>query len=259
MNDTELDDLLDRWTAPPAPASLRETVRVGFAVGGEQGIGAHAPHPRKRMFVTAMLGAAAILLVVAQARPGGPPVRIPYTVDSEFARYANDGSSSIDMYAASYAIDGVEVLRSRSIPGHPVRTALGRTLDAALPIWSRLAARLTVDASILERLRQAAHRSVGVIAGCDASCLMLEHYGFARTAAGSSAGCIDGTIVGQETILDYPVTAVRPHWGAAGRMTLWMAPDLGCFALRIAVEEKLPDGTFRLVSEKRPLRVNLHP
>ena len=30
MNDTELDELLDQWAAPPAPASLREKVRAGF-------------------------------------------------------------------------------------------------------------------------------------------------------------------------------------------------------------------------------------
>jgi hypothetical protein len=192
---------------------------------------------------------------VAQARPGAPPVAVPYLVDSEFVRYANDGSSSIDMHTTSYAIDGAEILRSRSISGHPFGTVLGRTLDAAVPIWSRLVASLTVDPATLERVRQAAHRSVGVIAGCNASCLMLEHYGFAR-ATESGAGCIDGTIVGQETILGHPVTGVRPRWGEGARMTLWMAPDLGCFALRISVEEKLGDGAFRLVSERRALRIN---
>jgi hypothetical protein len=255
MNDTELDELLDMWTAPPAPASLRENVRAGFAVGAEHRIRARAPRPRRRWYLAAVLGAAAILLVVAQARPGAPPVPIPYLVDSEFVRYAKDGSSSIEMKTTSYAIDGAEILRSRSMPGHPFGTGLGRTLDAVVPIWSRLMASLTVDAGTLEKVRRAAHRSVGVIAGCDTSCLMLEHYGFAR-APGPGASCIDGTVVGQDSILGHPVVAVRPRWGAGARMTLWMASDLGCFALGISVEEKLPDGTFRLVSEKRALRVN---
>jgi hypothetical protein len=32
-------------------------------------------------------------------------------------------------------------------------------------------------------------------------------------------------------------------------------PDLGCFALRLAIEEQRPDGTFRPVSGKQALRV----
>jgi hypothetical protein len=42
-------------------------------------------------------------------------------------------------------------------------------------------------------------------------------------------------------------------------MTLWTAPDLGCFALRITIEERRPDGTFRLVSAKQALKVTLNP
>jgi hypothetical protein len=42
-------------------------------------------------------------------------------------------------------------------------------------------------------------------------------------------------------------------------MTLWMSPNLGCFALRITLEARRPDGTFRLVSERRALRVKLNP
>jgi hypothetical protein len=255
MNDTELDEILDTWTVPPPPTSLRESVRAGFAAGQHRWIGARPPRPRKSLVAAAVFGAVAVLLVVAQAHPGSPPVRIPYTVDSEFVRYAVDGSSSIDMYATSYEIDGAEILTSRSIPNRPFGTALGRTLDAALPIWSRLMARLTIDPETLRRVRQAAHRSVGVVAGCNASCLTLEHYGFARAAAGPNTGCIDGTIVGHETILNYPTTAVQPRMGGNVRMTWWMAPDLGCFALRIATEKKRPDGTWRLVSEKRALRV----
>ncbi len=36
MNDTELDEMLDQWQAPPVPASLRENVRAGFAATLEQ-------------------------------------------------------------------------------------------------------------------------------------------------------------------------------------------------------------------------------
>jgi hypothetical protein len=40
---------------------------------------------------------------------------------------------------------------------------------------------------------------------------------------------------------------------------MWMAPDLGCFALRLSIEEQRPDGTFRPVSEKQALRVKAKP
>ncbi len=45
MNDTELDDLLDTWTAPPPPASLRERVQAGFAADRVR-TRACAPRPR---------------------------------------------------------------------------------------------------------------------------------------------------------------------------------------------------------------------
>ena len=230
MNETELDDLLDTWTAPSPPASLRQSVQAGFAAGhGRTRV--RAPRARKRLFAAAIFCAAALLLVVAQAHPGAP-VRIPYIVDSEFVRYANDGASSIDMYTESYELNGAEILKSRSIPGGPFGTVLGRAADAALPIWYRLMARLIADGETLKGLRQRASHTVGVIGGCDASCLVLERYFFARGAAGAGSACVDAAVVGHDTILNFPVTAVRPRWGAGGRMTMWMSPELGMLCLK---------------------------
>ncbi|HXM44927.1 MAG TPA: hypothetical protein VN924_27060 [Bryobacteraceae bacterium] len=261
MNDTELDELLDAWTAPPVPASLRENVQAAFAAGHTSWTVARVPRARKRMFAATILILAAFVLLVTQAFPqkASPPVRVPYTVDSEFLSYAEDGSSAVEMYSTSYERDGTEILKSRSIPQRPFETAVGRALDAAIPLWSRLTVRFTVAPEVLEKVRRSAHQSVGAITGCDASCLILEHYGFARAAAGLDAACIDGTIVGNQTIVNYPTTAIRPRMGGSVRMTWWTAPDLGCFALRITTEKKRPDGSFRLVQEKRALRVNWNP
>jgi hypothetical protein len=52
--------------------------------------------------------------------------------------------------------------------------------------------------------------------------------------------------------------AIQLGSGDQRRLTLWMAPDLGCFALRITTEERRPD-TFRLVSRKQALKVTLNP
>jgi hypothetical protein len=113
VNDTELDEMLDQWKVPPVPASLRENVRAGFVAALEQKplsgvrmrwIAAWVPGARKSLFAGAALGAGFLLLIVTQALPHTPPpVNIPYTVDSEFVRYADDGSPSVEMYLTSYA------------------------------------------------------------------------------------------------------------------------------------------------------------
>ena len=134
MNDTELDELLNQWSAPAAPASLRENVRSGFAAGLQRKtspgvrrwIAAFVPSGRKRL-LAAILGVGAFLLIVTQAFPqmfglGAPPIKTPYTVDSEYLRYGDGGSSSaqlhrIQMYSTSYNLHGREIILSRSLPG----------------------------------------------------------------------------------------------------------------------------------------------
>jgi len=268
MNDTELDDLLNTWSAPPAPASLREKVRAGFAANLERQtspgrwhwIAAFVPSARKSLLAGAILAAGAFFFVVVAAlsqthKIVAPPVGVPYIVDSEFVRYSDDGSPSVEMYTTSYSLDGHEILLSRSLPGNPFGTAIGRTLDAALPYVFRLRSRFE-DADLLEKVKRAAAQAVTVTTGCWGPCLMLAHYGFARSGG---VGCLDGPIIGRETILNYPTVAVQHYDGGSQRMTLWMARDLGCFALRIATEEQRPDGTFRLVTTKHALKVTLHP
>jgi hypothetical protein len=103
MNDSELDEILNQWSAPSAPPSLRKRVRAGFP--------AHPPRKLrwgKSLAAAAFLAAALLLLVVTQALPQPPPP-IPWSVDSEFVRYADDGSSSIEMYATSYESNGSEI------------------------------------------------------------------------------------------------------------------------------------------------------
>ena len=41
-------------------------------------------------------------------------------------------------------------------------------------------------------------------------------------------------------------------------MTLSMAPDLSCFALRATVEMQLEDGRWNLVSEKKAVKVTVN-
>jgi len=271
VNDTELDEMLDRWQAPPVPASLRENVRAGFVASLEQkplrdrrarSHTAWLPGLRKSLFAGAALGAGLLLLIVTQALPQTPPpVNLPYTVDSEFVRYADDGSKSVEMYLTSYTgQNGGEVLISRSIPNHLFGTALGRTLDATLPAWQRLILPLTVTSAELEKIKKSRPPSIGFITGCaDWTCLLLNRYFFRKPPTGTGNECVEGTVVGRETILNYSTTAVELRGWDRRKTTLWTAPDLGCFALRITSEAQRSDGSFHLENVKQALRVTLRP
>jgi hypothetical protein len=251
MTDTELDEILNQWSAPSAPPSLRGRVRAGFPAPPR-----HAFRWRKGFIAATVLAAAAILLIATQASPQ-PAAPIPWTVDSEFIRYADDGSSSIEMYSTSYQSNANEILLSRSIPGNQFKTALAWTADVLIPIHNRVIGRLVVGRQRLEEIQRANARKVEFISGCGPhpGCLVLEHYAYAKRAG----GCIEGEVVERATILNYPTEAIRERWTEHGRMTIWMAPALGCFALKVAQEEERPDGTFRPLTAKQALRVTVNP
>jgi hypothetical protein len=251
MTDTELDEILDQWSAQPVPPSLRDRVRAGFPKPPRPAFGW-----RRGFTAAAIVAAAAILLIATQASPQ-PVVPIPWTVDSEFIRYADDASSSIEMNSTSYESNADEIVLSRSIPGNPLKTALAWTADVLIPIHNRVIGRLVVGQERLKQIQRANARNVGFISGCGLhpGCLMPEHYGYAKGAS----GCIEGEIVDRATILNYPTEAVRERWTEHGRMTIWMAPALGCFALKVTQEEERLDGSFRLVAAKQALKVTVHP
>jgi hypothetical protein len=90
-----------------------------------------------------------------------------------------------------------------------------------------------------------------------------------RWAEFVASGCSNaGTVVGHETILGYQTT-VTEHLSPSrdegdvlqgGRIiTLWQAPDLGCFDLKMVHEQKNSDGTYRLVEERHALKVIVNP
>ncbi len=258
MTDKELDDMLDQWTAPPVPPAWRKRAKERLA-----------PAPRRvnwrRSLVAAgALAAAAFFLVVIQATPQTRTPPVPWSVDSEFIRYADDGTATVEMYSTSYESNGNEVLLSRSIPGNLFETELARATDASLPslyafhlhITSLLRPALAAE---MERARRSRPPGVQFLTGCDVDtgCLMLEHFSLAAATPGE--GCLAGDVVGRATMLNHAVEAVRQRWTEHGRMTVWTAPDLACFALKVTHEEERPDGTFRLVSARRALRVTLNP
>lgn len=275
MNDTELDEILDSWTAPPAPASLRERARGGFSAAMEQKTipvarvswkTAFARRARKALLAVAVVALGAFVLVVTQAVPQtrrlvSPPVRAPYVVDSEFVQYADDGSSEVVMHTTSYSQDGTEVLLSRTLPGNPIGTAIARTLDAGFPHIGLESPLRGLPPEFVERRRAllADPNHIGLLTGCARPmCWVTDHYCFSGIGD-ARTGCAEAGVVGHETILNYPTVAAQHPMGDSKRMTLWMAPDLGCFALRETLEERGPGGAFRLVSGKQALKVTWNP
>jgi len=183
----------------------------------------------KSLIVGAGLGAGLFVWAAfpQTLRLASPQLRIPYTVDSVFVQHAGDGSSAVDIYSTSYNQNGNEIQLSCSVPGHPFETAMRRMVDATGLVWFHLMTLFHADAEKAER---------------------------DRTAVRVSNGCVDGPVVGRETILTYPTVAVQ-HTSAANRITLWMSPDLGCFPLKLTYEERSADSTFRPVIDRRALKV----
>jgi hypothetical protein len=64
-------------------------------------------------------------------------------------------------------------------------------------------------------------------------------------------------VVGEEVLLGYPTVVVRDGMYKS-RMTVWMAPELSCFALRATVEAEQADGSWTLVSEKKAINVTVN-
>ena len=208
-----------------------------------------------RLAAVTLLAGAVLLVVVSVALPQThSTVSPPWTVDSEFIRYEEDGSSSIEMYTTSYFVDGDETLLSWALPGSPFKTAVGRVFEAIGPLFVS-AERLKSE----ERIKRS-HLRTGFVTRCNLGCLAINHAYFSK-AERQWTGCAPGTVVGREQILGHPTEALQlwEPWAGQRRVTMWTAPDLACFALRITYEEQRPDGGFRLVSEKRALRMNLKP
>ena len=261
MNDIELDDLLDKWIAPAAPESLRAGVRGGVASRVERR-SFHGGWARSLMAAGAL---ALLLTLVTKAVPQTlPQDHRPYSVLSEFVRYAEDGSAKVQMYSTSYNDQyGREIMLARHLPDSPFADVMARTLDAVsgatLPARMFLLRLSPGGSEMLDR--QAAMtpgRSVNTECS-DSGCFFVGHHVFPQAVA-SPGGCVDGAAVDGETILGYWTEAMQlPLDGNRIRRTLWMAPALGCFALKVATEQQMADGTFRLLSGKQAVAVRLNP
>jgi hypothetical protein len=251
MNDIELDEMLNQWVVAEAPASLRGRVKAGM--GAAPDTGRRRPSWRGGLVGAAIAGVAALLVTAVRAVPQTmPEVHPPYTVESEFVRYAEDGTTEVSMEATSYSEAGKETILSRSMPGSPVRTEAARALEALTRLASPLLLKMAgTSEGQLAKMRAAAKDRSSVVTECgDRYCLTVAHYVFQR--ADAAKGCVEGEVVGRETILGYPTAAQRIVLGDGRRITVWMAPELGCFALKVTTEDR----ESRVLSGREAVRVD---
>ena len=169
----------------------------------------------------------------------------PYTVESKCVRYADERGHAAEMILTSYNDKGSEIVLSRSLPGNLFGTVATRVTDAASSLITRFTWPL-FKPNQLEIIRTQAGFSTG-----------FQHWYLGSAAELLEHGCVNGPVAGREMILNYPTTAIEYRHDDYFRFTVWRAPDLGCFALRVTDEERQDDGTYRLVREKRALQVTL--
>jgi len=238
MNDTELDDMLNQWDAPPVPASLREKVRAGLALRkspGKRWFTLPSWHIGKGLFAGVAAGAALFLVVMAQAFPqsfvsSSPVLGYPFYVRSNVTEYAADGSSRIGANLSSYSYKGTEIVFMETHPGNPLQEWIKTFHNGMHYVLLRWVPGLVMPES--------AAKDAWFSAYVQAACV----------GKGENA-------VGQETILKHATTAVQHVDPDGWRGTEWRAPDLGCFALRTRSEEPLPGGGYRVTRQRDALYV----
>jgi len=198
MNDNELEELLDQWKVPPMRDSLRENLRAGFAAipvrANRAGLLCRladaAPKIRINRLAVATIAAVALLFAIIQRSPqtvrmASPVFRIPFYVEFEFARYADDGSLPHQSRVTSFPYGGHEIVMS-------VRESGDSLLNAVRGIAGSIRTQLILAMPSIVLPKEPP---------------MTEPDWFAGFV---SSGCSNGqTMVGRETIAGHETTVVQ--------------------------------------------------
>lgn len=270
MNDKELDELLDSWKTPPVRGAWRESVQNRIAPKHRKPLRELLPGWK---FLAAAASTGTVILLLANtsafSRMLSPP---PYTVDSEIRRYPPErveaeniedigrgsgikrsfASPDMTLLVTSYNEAGSEVILSASFPNQGLKSLLGGIFlalwDAAHTFKQRFILPPDEEAEALAVVYPSSPRGdLELVVG--------------RREELMSSGCrtskAGAKVTGQDVILNYPVTGVQLPWGELV-VTLWMAPELSCFALRATIHGKQPDGAWKLIYEKQALQVTVN-
>jgi hypothetical protein len=252
--DEDLDGLLKAWMAPRSSDSLETRVRRAY--GNRIRPRTKTPWiarllPIAGKFVGATAAALVLLAVITRAFPQSLNLVVhpgAIVLDSEALEYKDDGSYTVTEYRISSFhpptvdgefLDGGETILSSYFPGDPLKTFAHNLLDPMIAIAGTYAHRL------FDPLFYKPHRAEHLKA--------IQE----RVSEDVRNGCTPNpptTVIGKETILNYPTTVVRTE-REKDRSTAWAAPELACWPLRTTVEKPHADGTFHLVFERRVVKV----
>ncbi|HEY1337092.1 MAG TPA: hypothetical protein VGF59_06250 [Bryobacteraceae bacterium] len=247
INDHELDQMLDQWESPPMRESLRDDLRSGFAASLRRARRvsllrrtiAAMPKIRPGRVAVATMAAAALVFGVIQVAPqtvrmASSGFRIPYYVEFEIERFADDGSAPHQIRITSFPYGGHEIVMS-------VTESSGTLLNAFQGIANTIRTQFILAMPSLVLPNEPP---------------MTEPAWFAGFV---SSGCSDGKIVvGHEVLAGHDTTVIQS--GPAGyRTRIWLAPDLKCFALKLTDEIQAPDGRYRLRLRKEAVKVTMNP
>ncbi len=141
MNDTELDEILNSWSPPAVPASLRRRVRDGLP---------GPPRRRAKWIVATILAAAAFFLIVTAGVSAG--TRIRFGLHGRWIRNSSGMRATVRLpltrlRCTAHHTASTEMKRSRRglYPGIPSKPVLGLAIDMALPVHNRVMARLMLE------------------------------------------------------------------------------------------------------------------
>lgn len=247
MNDQELDELLDQWQAPAMRDTVRQNLRAGFAA---------KPAPvrwRPGRLAFATLAAAVLLFAVFQVSPrtarlASSGFHIPFYVESVFTGYAKDGSARLQTRSTYFVYAGYPInMATIDETGGPLLTAI-RRIGASV----RIQAALLSPSLVLPKqspMPEPAWFAGFVRSGCSDHATVLGH----EIVAGHET-----TIVQNDMTVSVMANAKREPRPSV-RFTSWRAPDLGCIDLKMTIEERQPDGTYRLSSAKEAVKVTMNP
>jgi hypothetical protein len=247
MNDTELDEMLDRWQAPATRESWREELRAGFAVragrAGRRGllrrmIDAASRVPFGRLAV-ATVGAVAVFFAVLQVAPrivrmaSPSSFRIPFYVESVFVSYAKNGSVERRSRNTAFPYGGIAFNMSVTELDGSLRSKVSEITGSI-----RTQIVLAMPSLVLPKRPPMAEPA--------------WFAGFVRS------GCSEGrTVVGHEVVAGYETTVTQNEW-PTGRVRIWMAPELACFPLKFIREVRRSDGSYQFEATDEVVRVTMN-
>jgi hypothetical protein len=247
MNDQELDEMLDQWEVPLMRDSMREELRIGFASISRPQVRAKKTSRMVDAILRIRIGriafagiaAAALLFGIIQlapktARLASPGFRIPFYVEFEFARYPEDGSVPHQSLITSFPYAGHEIVMSVTESRHSL---LNRFRGIASSIRNQII--LVAPSLVLPKEPP-----------------MAEPDWFAGFV---NSGCSkDKNVVGHEIVAGHATTIVQSE-SPTNRIKVWMAPDLGCYALKLTDEVREPNGTYTIKLRKEAVEVTMNP